>query len=104
MIDDYISKLKKYPSLATDLVHHHILPDHEAIYAHPALSWHPQIETMLTTRGITHLYSHQARAIDLIRSGKHCVAATPTASGKTLKYRSRLPVSRLTVLVQDRKE
>jgi DEAD/DEAH box helicase domain-containing protein len=86
MIDDYISKLKKYPSLATDLVHHHILPDHEAIYADPALPWHPQIESMLATRGITHLYSHQARAIDLIRSGKHCVAATPTASGKTFIY------------------
>lgn len=32
------------------------------------------------------LYQHQAEAIDLIRSGRHVVVATPTASGKTIIY------------------
>ncbi len=47
--------------------------------------------------GIKRLYSHQARAIDLIRSGRHVVVATPTASGKSLIY--NLPV--LERLIED---
>ncbi|WP_462325653.1 DEAD/DEAH box helicase [Desulfoplanes sp.] len=90
MIDDYVSRLKNYQSLATDLVHHVVLPEKDAIHADPDRPWHPQIETMLTTLGMSPLYSHQARATDLVRSGNHCVVATPTASGKTLIY--ALPV------------
>jgi DEAD/DEAH box helicase domain-containing protein len=86
MIDDYIFKLKNYPGLATDLVHHHIMAEREGVYADPAHPWHPQIEAMLATMGMDRLYAHQARATDLVRSGKHCVVATPTASGKTLIY------------------
>lgn len=45
---------------------------------------------VLDRQGVEKLYSHQAHALDLIRSGRHVVAATPTASGKTLIY--TLPV------------
>lgn len=41
-------------------------------------------------RGITRLYSHQAEALALARSGQNLVVATPTASGKSLCY--HLPV------------
>jgi len=40
----------------------------------------------LRDRGIARLYSHQARAIDAARSGRHVVVATPTASGKSLCF------------------
>jgi DEAD/DEAH box helicase domain-containing protein len=40
--------------------------------------------------GIDSLYSHQARAINLIRAGNNVMIATPSASGKTLCY--NLPV------------
>ncbi len=40
--------------------------------------------------GIPDLYRHQAKTIDVIRSGRHGVAATPTSSGKTAIY--NLPV------------
>ncbi len=36
--------------------------------------------------GIEKLYSHQAKAIESVLSGKNVVVATPTASGKTLCY------------------
>jgi DEAD/DEAH box helicase domain-containing protein len=90
MIDDYIARLKNYPSLAPDLVHHAIVPPREAVYAEPHHPWHPQIRAMLATLNMDRLYAHQAQAIDLVRAGKHCVVATPTASGKTLIY--ALPV------------
>ena len=39
-----------------------------------------------TGRGIHRLYSHQARAIEMVHQGKDVVLVTPTASGKTLCY------------------
>jgi DEAD/DEAH box helicase domain-containing protein len=45
---------------------------------------------VLAGKGITELFEHQARAIDLALDGKDLLVATPTASGKTLCY--SLPV------------
>jgi DEAD/DEAH box helicase domain-containing protein len=42
------------------------------------------------SKGVTQLYSHQAKAIDDLWNGKHVVVSTPTASGKSLIY--QLPV------------
>ncbi|HVH27701.1 MAG TPA: DEAD/DEAH box helicase [Vicinamibacterales bacterium] len=52
----------------------------------------------LRARGISQLYTHQARAIELALAGKHVVVTTPTASGKTLCYNA--PV--LDAVLQDR--
>src|SRR2546427_11435445 len=46
----------------------------------------PRIGEALRARGIAELYSHQARAWELIEKGHHPVVVTPTASGKTLCY------------------
>jgi len=46
----------------------------------------PRIGEALRARGIGELYSHQARAWELIEKGHHVVVVTPTASGKTLCY------------------
>jgi DEAD/DEAH box helicase domain-containing protein len=46
----------------------------------------PRIAEALRARGIDELYSHQARAWELIEKGQHVVVVTPTASGKTLCY------------------
>ena len=45
---------------------------------------------MLGGMGIHTVYSHQARAMDLILQGQNVLVATPTASGKSLIY--NLPV------------
>jgi DEAD/DEAH box helicase domain-containing protein len=47
------------------------------------------LQRYLERRGIQ-LYTHQARAIELLREGKHVILTTPTASGKTLAF--NLPV------------
>jgi DEAD/DEAH box helicase domain-containing protein len=46
----------------------------------------PRIGEALRARGMGELYSHQARAWELIEKGHHVVVVTPTASGKTLCY------------------
>lgn len=51
----------------------------------------------LSQRGIPNLYSHQAQAFDQVRGGRHVVAVTPTASGKSLCY--HLPI--LQALTED---
>ena len=50
----------------------------------------PRLAAALGARGIERLYSHQRRAWDALRAGRHTVVVTPTASGKTLSY--NLPV------------
>jgi len=45
---------------------------------------------VMRNRGIEELYSHQAEAVELAKSGHSFVVPTPTASGKTLCY--NLPV------------
>src|SRR2546425_35676 len=50
----------------------------------------PRLADALRARGIGELYSHQARAVELLQKGGHVVVVTPTASGKTLCY--NLPV------------
>ena len=51
---------------------------------------HPTLRQALHGRGIDHLYSHQAEAVDLALDGANVAVVTPTASGKTLCY--NLPV------------
>jgi DEAD/DEAH box helicase domain-containing protein len=46
----------------------------------------PRIAEALRARGIDALYSHQARAWELVEKGHNVVVVTPTASGKTLCY------------------
>ncbi|MDR7543106.1 MAG: DEAD/DEAH box helicase [Armatimonadota bacterium] len=50
----------------------------------------PRLAGALRRRGISALYSHQAEAFEVVRSDRHLVVVTPTASGKTLCY--NLPV------------
>jgi DEAD/DEAH box helicase domain-containing protein len=44
------------------------------------------LRSALARRGISELYSHQARSFELVSSGRDVVIATPTASGKSLCY------------------
>jgi DEAD/DEAH box helicase domain-containing protein len=46
----------------------------------------PRLVEALRARGITDLYTHQARTCELIAKGHHVVVVTPTASGKSLCY------------------
>ena len=89
-IAEYVSALLASRELGDLVVHHEVLPGRAARLGECARPWPVSLERVLEMRGITGLYTHQARAMDLLRAGRGVVAATPTASGKTLIY--NLPV------------
>lgn len=89
-VGKYVAALLASQKLGPQVTGHRLLPGAEAQYAPPRLPWPAAVARLLEARGIRGLYSHQALATDHIRAGRHVVAATPTASGKSLIY--NLPV------------
>lgn len=85
-LKEFLYKIHNDKKIAPAVTHHEKLPSIPARYQEPQLPLHDQIRDALNTQNINHLYSHQANAIDLIRSGHNVVAVTPTASGKSLIY------------------
>ncbi len=91
-IGEFVRAIQAHRELRGAVAHHEVLRARPA-QIEPKLS--PAFEPlahMLERSGIRGLYSHQARALELIESGENVVLSTPTASGKTLVY--NLPVLR----------
>ena len=80
--------LEKRPDSPVRAIHHR--PALEGSFAPLPESLAPALRTVLATRGIDRLYSHQAEAFDAVTAARDVVMVTPTASGKTLCY--NLPV------------
>jgi len=55
-----------------------------AVFAPFPSSLDPRLVEALRSRGVERLYSHQARAFEIVDKGENLVVVTPTASGKTL--------------------
>ncbi len=89
-VADYMAALLASPTLGAQVTCHRLLPAVPAVYAPTRLPWPAAIAKLLAERGLGGLYSHQALATDHLRAGHSIVAATPTASGKSLIY--NLPV------------
>jgi len=90
IVQDVLSALagRYRPDEVLTAVRH--IPAREAQFR-PVPSWvRPELAAAYSAKGIDQLYSHQAAAAELARSGKNFVVVTPTASGKTLCY--NLPV------------
>ncbi len=85
-ISEYIAALKGSRRLGRQVTFYHYQPGIPSRYDSSGLSILDEISRILDRYGIRRLYSHQAKAIGLIKSGKDVVVATPTASGKTLIY------------------
>ena len=87
-IEPLIERLKKkYRARITGEL---VLPAKAASFADLPSDLDSRLASALRARGIDRLYSHQREAWETIRSGRHTVVVTPTASGKTLCY--NLPV------------
>lgn len=71
-----------WPSFVLD----EVTPAREGVYSPIPGDVAPQVRSALQRRGIDQLFSHQAEAFRLARSGQNLVIATPTASGKSLCY------------------
>jgi len=79
----------RYPSDEVLTAIRHI-PAREAQFR-PMPQWvRAELAAAYRAKGIEQLYSHQAEAAELARSGTNFVVVTPTASGKTLCY--NLPI------------
>lgn len=63
-----------------------VLPAKPAQLCDLPLDLDHRISDRLRARGIERLYSHQAEAYALARSGRNVLSLTPTASGKSLSY------------------
>lgn len=85
-ITEYIQSLLSSKRLGSQVVHHRVLPAKAPKLKSPGRSCSENIQKIIRTAGIGDLYQHQAEAVALIKSGRHLVVATPTASGKTLIY------------------
>jgi len=85
-VAEYVEALKKSRQFGDQVVCHDEKDARAAVAGKPDLSWPKPIEGLLAAMAIPELFAHQARAIDLIRMGRHVVMATPTASGKSLVY------------------
>ncbi|MFC1848828.1 DEAD/DEAH box helicase [candidate division CSSED10-310 bacterium] len=96
-LKDFVHYLKVTEPFRQTLVHHHRLEESAAAYGVPEGGLPDWLEQAIRKIGITKLYIHQSRAIDLIRARKNVVLVTPTASGKSLAF--NIPV--LETLVQE---
>jgi len=92
LLDELLTSLETGP-LITAVRHFEARP---AVFAAFPSSMDPRLVESLRSRGVQQLYSHQARAFEIVSKGENLVVVTPTASGKTLCY--NLPV--LQALVQ----
>lgn len=88
-VGEYLEALRG-SALGHMLTCHKIFEGCQATFAPPTRPWARAVENLLQHAEIPSLYKHQAEAVDVIRSGKDVVVATPTASGKSLIY--NLPV------------
>src|SRR6059036_2568380 len=82
ILDDLLTSPSTGPCITAT---RHFAPRPPVLVPFPP-SLDPRIADALRARGIDELYSHQARAWELIAKGHHVVVVTPTASGKTLCY------------------
>lgn len=82
LIDD----LTKHADWSSRVADYRYLQPKQAAYRKPAEPWPQSMAQALQALGIHKLFSHQAKAVDLLRQGRHTGVITPTASGKTLIY------------------
>jgi len=74
------------PNYKEQIIHTQRIPSRDAIFGKLNKPLKPVLQARLESLGISHLYSHQAEALNAIFAGRNVIVATPSASGKTLCY------------------
>ncbi|HEU4401718.1 MAG TPA: DEAD/DEAH box helicase, partial [Candidatus Polarisedimenticolia bacterium] len=85
-VTEFIERIKRSEKFGDDVAYVASVPEHPAAYADLAAPLPEPLALALRDLGIARPYSHQAEAIDRIRSGQDVLTVTPTASGKSLVY------------------
>ncbi|SHO45329.1 DEAD/DEAH box helicase [Desulfopila aestuarii] len=89
-VHEYLLALIQSRKFGPQVIARKVLPAKESMKADVTPSLTVQLRDHLKKQGIDKLYSHQQHALELIKAGHDIVAATPTASGKSMIY--NLPV------------
>ncbi len=85
-----LERIRSRRDYADQLEHIEALPERAGRFADVSPPLPPALLRVLSDRGITQLYSHQAIATEAARARRDLVVVTGTASGKTLCY--NLPI------------
>ncbi|MEI6571807.1 MAG: DEAD/DEAH box helicase, partial [Actinomycetes bacterium] len=85
-----LDALSRDPEFEGRLVFDAEIPERAALYGSLETPLSPALTERVAERKLDTLWSHQASAIDSLRSKEHTVVATGTASGKSLCY--QLPI------------
>ena len=85
-VDGFLREILNRRSHQEQAVHSEIVPAREATFQDLKEPLHPSMQAVLQKDGIERLYSHQADAVEAVRTGENVVVVTGTASGKTLCY------------------
>ncbi|MDR3553770.1 MAG: DEAD/DEAH box helicase, partial [Syntrophobacteraceae bacterium] len=86
MIQSFLNRLLTYRLKDFEVAHHAELPAQPPVFGKLSTPLPDPVRQAMLKLGITALYSHQATALEHIRSGSHTVVSTPTSSGKSLIY------------------
>ncbi len=89
-LEQILFAIRTHPVTARNLTAWHEISARPGEYVPIPSTVNARLAAALRFAGIESLYSHQAEAFEVARSGRHLVVVTPTASGKTLCY--NLPV------------
>jgi DEAD/DEAH box helicase domain-containing protein len=87
---EMIDWVKQTPDLMSQVTYWHTIKPRDAKMAPFPHGLNDGVIKALRDKGIDGLYTHQASSYEAVMQGKHIVAVTPTASGKTMCY--NLPV------------
>ncbi len=90
MLDQVLADLRADPRFMGAVYHWQVLPAQSARPVPFPRTVDPRLRAACRQRGVTTLYTHQARCYERARAGCNVVLVTPTASGKTLAY--NLPI------------
>ncbi len=85
-IPSLLQKVRNDSTLAPDIVEWRVFPGQDPELVSPRETLGRKGLFWMDRLGAERLYSHQARALDMVRSGENTVVGTPTASGKSLIY------------------
>ncbi len=85
-IQEYIQALIKAQHLGAEVAAHDYKASRPGDLHNISECCTPRSQSLLSSLGIRHLYSHQQVALEAIQQGEHVVVSTPTASGKSLIY------------------
>ncbi|MBE3577728.1 MAG: DEAD/DEAH box helicase [Limnochordales bacterium] len=89
-VESFLGHLTSDANYRGQICHRRELPARPARFADPARPLPEPLQKGLAALGISRLYLHQAKVLDLAREGKDVVVVTGTASGKSLCY--NLPI------------